>query len=267
MNSQTNFVTSIDVDSLKYTYSMGKNNRPRIEVSHGDQRLRFQTCPDESTDRHIAPYGVNEPREGMGNVNGPRMLKVTIANPELLEFIQKLDERNIAEAEEQSELWFGKKQDRAMVEANYTPLLEQNREGKYLLRTKIKIPTDDPDVKSYPTNVWRMYRSTKRPSEGMEHDVPNKLMYSQGKYTDISAGSQCVLLCEPYMYVVNKRAWGMSLVVNDVLTWECATRGLGSFSFSPGTQLEEIEMDQYLKEQQEALDEDCGRGGVVLMDH
>ena len=169
-----------------------------------NHRLRFQMSPDAQTDLQTALYGLSTPMAGQTD-DRRRTLELSIDSPELLDFLTRLDQKNIDVATANSEAWFKKSMDRPTVENMYNSMVRQPSSAEYkpTVRTKVKI-SDRTN-----TNVWVV-------KEGGPGD---EFQYARGTPADIGKGCRCMVIVETSGLWFASKQFGMSLVVSDIMVW------------------------------------------------
>ncbi len=224
------FCNKIDIDQLEY--KTPTSNRSGGKVVHVStvagssdykDRIRFQMSEDDKTNLQTAVWGLSTPLPTQDNSR--RTLELTVDSPALATFLQKLDEKNMNTALQQSPEWFKKTLDEGDIKHMYVrlykPPTNESKEPKATCRVKVKCG-------DYPTNIYVVQDS----------DAEGNLTYVRGGPDDLARGVKCVVICETVGLWFMSRQFGMSLTATEILVWpNRRSTGIDAFTLTGSTKL------------------------------
>jgi hypothetical protein len=214
--------TDIDVSNLEYkALSVQKNGGRSVLVvmaPGSSERLHFQMSENEETNLQTAVWGLSSPIAGADA--SKRNFELAIESPELLAFLEALDEKNVQMAVAQSQAWFRKDLDRESIEQMYMPI--------------VKRPTKDDQKPSVKVKV----RVTERPTEiFVRHSKTEEYIdLTKGTPDDLVRNAKCLAVVETTGLWFMSRQFGMSLNATNLMVSKprrMAT-GVDAFTFSTG---------------------------------
>lgn len=214
--------TDINVSNLEYkALSVQKNGGRSVLVvmaPGSSERLHFQMSENEETNLQTAVWALSSPIAGADA--SKRNFELAIESPELLAFLEALDEKNVQTAVAQSQAWFRKDLDRESIEQMYMPI--------------VKRPTKDDQKPSMKVKV----RVTEKPTEIFVHHgkTDGYIDYTKGTPDDLVRNAKCMAVVETTGLWFMSRQFGMSLIATSLLVSKprrMAT-GVDAFMFSSG---------------------------------
>ena len=210
------FCDRFDVDTMEYRApTNNKSGGKVVQVTtlpgsfEVKDRLRFQMSEDEKTNLQHAVWGLSVPLPQQSCVcfsarmpPTPPPREVTIESPKLLEFLTKLDERNVKVAHAKSEEWFKKQLTVEQIKNMYVPLVKQpyKEDSKPLVRVKVKCA-------EYATNIFSVKTDA------------TPLVYTKSNHEELTKGAKCLIMCETVGLWFMSRQFGMSLTATDIIVW------------------------------------------------
>ena len=218
------------MDGLEYKEP--QNNRSGGKVVHVStvpgslewrDRIRFQMSEDQTKNLQTAVWGLSSPLPGQDASR--RTLELTIESPDLLEFLQKLDKKNIRTAVEQSPSWFKKSVDESSVAQMYVNLVKEpsKPDAKPTVRVKVKCG-------EYPTNIYVV-----------EDSDDGKLSYRKGTPEDLTRNVKVMCMVETVGLWFMSRQFGMSLSATELMVWpNRRATGIDAFTLSNNTMLNKL---------------------------
>lgn len=224
------FCTEIDIDALDYgALESQRSGQKTVRVStvtgstNWDDQMQFSMSRSEK-DRQTTTWGLSAPMPGAESMK--RSMDLVIETPEVLEFLQRLDEKNKQMAVSQSQTWFRKSLDEDAVEQMYTPLVKKGAKEnmKPTVKVKVQVSGDRPT-----------------PITVMEWGEGNTLNHREGGPDDIVRNSKCIVHIKTSGLWFMSRSFGMSFNVTSMLVWKprVMSKGIDAFTFSKGIQLKE----------------------------
>lgn len=197
-----------------------------IYPSLNGERIRFQAAKDSSP--LTAPFGLSEPFAGSEN-NTKRTLEFSVADPDLLTLLRKLDERcKEVGLNDKLEALFGKAKEgleakhKEAAEGKYRGLLREPSSASYqpLMHTKYKLPDsreeqdeskdqEDGQSKDEPSKIWILKETVKVLGNG---EKKTERAYEKANHTDIFKMSKHVPICELCYLYSTSSYWGPTLV-------------------------------------------------------
>lgn len=235
------FCTQINVDTLEYKEP--QNNRSGGKVVHVStvpgslewkDRIRFQMSENEKQNLQTAVWGLATPLPGQ-DINR-RTLELSIESPDLLAFLEKLDEKNQKTAVAQSPVWFRKTVDEANVRNMYVALVKPSikPDAKPTVRVKVKCGGD------YPTNIYVV-----------QEDEGQKISYLKGTPEDLTRNARCMVMVETVGLWFMSRQFGMSLTATEILVWpNRRATGIDAFTFTSSTTVQKAAEPTVEKEEE-----------------
>jgi hypothetical protein len=221
------FCTNINIDQLEYKEP--QTNRSGGKVVHVStkpgssewkDKIRFQMSEDQSMNLQTAVWGLSTPLQGQDTSR--RTLELTIESPQLYDFLDRLDEKNISTAVEKAPQWFKKENNRAAVEAMYTYLVKAPVKENAKATVRVKVKCGD-----YPTNIYVV--DEKASQNG-------KLSYHKGGPEDLSRNSKCMVMVDTVGLWFMSRQFGMSLTASEIMVWPARrASGIDAFTLSNDT--------------------------------
>ena len=218
----------VDLDNLEYK-SPTKNAKGGTMVymstvqgsSDPAHRLKFQMSKDNKGSLQYAVWGLQNDMAGSDVAR--KTLDVTI-DGELVEFLKKLDAKNIEAAASSCDKWFKKSLDKSTIENMYSPLVKLPfREGASH-QTKVKITVEG----KYSTKIW------------IVKEEGDKLEYVKGSHHDLTKGCKMMIIAESTGLWFMTKQFGCSLNATDIMVWpNRQTGGISSFVLAPQTVLSE----------------------------
>lgn len=224
------FCTNINVSDLEYKEP--QSNRSGGKVVHVStvpgslewkDRIRFQMSEDETKNLQTAVWGLSTPLQGQDASR--RTLELTIESPDLLKFLEQLDEQNIQTAVKQSPIWFKKSVDENAVRQMYVPLVKPAAKPDAKPTVRVKVKCGD-----YPTNIYTIQDKT-----------GSKLDYIKGTPEDLTRNSKCMVMCETVGLWFMSRQFGMSLTANEIMVWPTRRNtGINAFTLTKDITLTKV---------------------------
>jgi hypothetical protein len=217
------FCTAIDIEKLEYKApTSNKTGLKVVNIStvpgsaDWNDRIRFQMCEDERTNRQTLPWGLSTPMAGQDESR--RSLELTIESPALRDFLTKLDDHNVRIATLKSEEWFKKQLTEDQVRNMYTPIVKEPKapSNKETLKVKVKTTTKNA------TNVFRVV------------SAEPALEYVPGTTDDLVRNAKCMVMVETSGLWFGPRQFGMSIAATDIIVWmpKQVTGGIKGFTFA-----------------------------------
>lgn len=219
--------TDVDLEALVFG-PMNTNNQGgkivyiNVEANSVKTNLNIQLCSKDLSDLQVAPFGISAPKDEAQTPGNKRTMDLTV-NDEQKAFIENLENKILDIATERSVEWFGKECSRESVAAMFTSLLQRpNLEGQpWRVRTKVKMVCEDDDSdrnpkrrKIIPTNIAVVVSGSEDSS----------ISYRKCTVDEVTKNSKCLAKVDlTSVYFINKRQFGISLNVSDVLVWPCVT--------------------------------------------
>tara|TARA_B110000046_G_scaffold158320_1_gene170225 strand:+ start:2756 stop:3484 length:729 start_codon:yes stop_codon:yes gene_type:complete len=223
------FCTSIDINALEY--KAPTSNRSGGKVVHVStvagsadykHRLRFQMSEDDKQNLQSAVWGLSTPLPGQDTSR--RTLELSIESPDLLTFLEALDQKNLRTATAQSPEWFRKTVDDAAIKQMYVSLVKEPNKPEHKPTVRVKVKTGE-----YPTNIYIV----------QDVDADGNLSYVKGGAEDLTRNAKCLVIAETVGLWFMSRQFGMSLTATEVLVWpNRASTGIDAFTMSGTTKLQ-----------------------------
>lgn len=184
-------------------------------------RIRFQMSEDNKTNLQQAVWGLSTPLQGQDPSR--RTLELTVESPELLTFLQNLDEQNIKTAVNSSQEWFRKEMDFNSIKPMYVPLAKEAQKKDQKATVRVKVKCGD-----YPTNIYVVE----------DVDDNGNITYSKGSVDDLTKNVKCLVMAETVGLWFMSRQFGMSLTATDIMVWpNRRSTGIDAFTMSCDTKL------------------------------
>ena len=221
------FCTNINIDQLEY--KAPTNNRSGGKVVHVStvpgslewkDRLRFQMSENNTVNLQTAVWGLSTPLAGQDASR--RTLELTIESPDLLQFLNKLDDNNLTTAKNSSPDWFKKDLKEDQIRNMYVHLVKppQKEDTKATIRVKVK-------CNDYPTNIYTV-----------KSEENGNLTYVKGSVDDLQKNVKCMVMVETVGLWFMSRQFGMSLTATEILVWpNKRATGISAFTFNDQTTL------------------------------
>lgn len=223
------FCNAIDINALEY--KQPTNNRSGGKVVNVStvpgsvdwkDRLRFQMSEDDKQNLQTAVWGLGTPLPGQDTSR--RTLELSIESPELLTFLEQLDEKNLETAVTQSPEWFRKTLDASAVKQMYNSLVKESSKPDTKPTVRVKVKCGD-----YPTNIYVVH----------DTDASGNLTYVKGGPEDLVRNVKCLVMVETGGLWFMSRQFGMSLTATEILVWpNRRNTGINAFTFSNATKLQ-----------------------------
>jgi hypothetical protein len=189
--------------------------------------LKIQMCHRDMSDLQTCPYGISLPREGEQNSNR-RTLDLSLGD-EQKKFIEAVDAWMIKTAVENSQEWFGRTLDETSVSAMYNNVLHApTQEGRpFIVRTKV-------DVNASPVvDAGKEDESKRRKTTLTNIEIvtdSERRTFRRGSVDEVTPYSKCMAIVKlGSVYFINKRQFGVSLLVTDLRVWPSRIEGESSF--------------------------------------
>lgn len=210
----------IDIDAFEYGTEVNTNKNTGAKSVHvstqagsnsPEHKLRFQLG---SYDAELmrAPFGVSKMMQGQEN-NTRRDLDLSIDSDEMLDFLRKLDERNLHAAVEHSQDWFKKNLDKAVLKDRFKTLVKDAAKIEFRPTVKTKLVVDA--ERGTNTQFFLVTKST--PSTG---DSTGRVEeYVPATMADLQKGSKVIVIVETNGMWIGANQFGMSLNATHVLIW------------------------------------------------
>jgi hypothetical protein len=222
--AMTTTYREVNLDTLDYKKELKTNQNTGAKTVYmstvpgsndPSHKLRFQLGTTDELLRAV--YGLSIPLPGQDERR--RALDLSIDNDELLDFLKKLDEKNINAAVDNSPEWFKKQMDKNTVCNNYTALVKMPNKAEYRPTVKTKVVVDSNNN----TNIYVV-----RSESG---GAGSELTYTEGSINDITKGCKCLAVVEAAGLWFAQKAFGMSLVCTHLLIWPSSQKqGIGAFN-------------------------------------
>ena len=222
------FCSAIDIDNLEY--KAPTNNRSGGKVVHvstvpgsGDwkDRIRFQMSENDKQNLQSAVWGLSTPLAGQDASR--RTLELTIESEQLLDFLERLDDKNVQTAIKQSPEWFRKQVDADAVKQMYVPLAKSPAKPDLKPTVRVKVKCGD-----YPTNIYVV----------QDTDSDGNLHYAKGTPDDLARNVKCLVMVETVGLWFMSRQFGMSLTATEILVWpNRRSTGIDAFTMAKDTKL------------------------------
>jgi len=224
------FCSHINVNDLEYKEP--QSNRSGGKVVHVStvpgsleykDRIRFQMSEDQTQNLQTAVWGLSTPLPGQDSSR--RTLELTIESPDLLRFLERLDEHNINIAVKNSSAWFRKELDESAIRNMYVSLVKQPQKPDQKPTVRVKVKCGD-----YPSNLY------------VVHDESGQnISYKKGHPDDITRNVKCMVMTETVGLWFMSRQFGMSLTATEILLWpNRRTTGIDAFTFNTQVKLEKV---------------------------
>jgi len=223
------FCNKINIDALEY--KAPANNRNGGKVVHVStvpgsaeyqHRIRFQMSEDDKQNLQSAVWGLSTPLPGQDASR--RTLELTIESPELLTFLEALDNKNLQTAASQSPDWFRKTVDDAAIKQMYVSLVKEPNKPENKPTVRVKVKSGD-----YPTNIYVV----------QEVDADGNISYVKGGPDDLTRNVKCLVMVETVGLWFMSRQFGMSLTATEILVWpNRRSTGIDAFTMSGSTKLQ-----------------------------
>lgn len=228
------FCTRINTDALEYKEPQSNKNGGKVVhvstvpgSSEWKDRIRFQMSETESQNLQTAVWGLSTPLAGQDTSR--RTLELTIESDDLLNFLTKLDEKNVKIAHDKTVSWFKKEMEESTIRNMYVHLVKppSKPEGKSTIRVKVKCG-------EYPTNIYVVTGET---PEG-------KIFFDKGSPDDLTKGVKCMVMVETVGLWFMKFQYGMSMTATEILVWpNKKTTGIDAFTMSDNVVLQKSEKE------------------------
>lgn len=206
--TETNFCTKIDIANLEYKEPQA--NRSGGKVVHVStirgstewkDRIRFQMSENETQNLQTAVWGLGTPLPGQDTSR--RTLELSIESPDLLDFLERLDENNVKKAVDNSPVWFKKSVEESAVRQMYVKMVKEPMKPGMSATVRVKVKCGD-----YPTKIY------------IVHDEGNgKLTYTRGTVEDLARNVKCLVMADTVGLWFMSRQFGMSLTATEILVW------------------------------------------------
>lgn len=130
--------------------------------------------------RCVLPFGISAPFDkNQDPADVPRRsVDFEIRDANVIATLQAIDANNVAVACQKSADWWGKPKSREVIEHMYQPIVRQDAQGRWLMRTKANLWGDDQ------RSVMKVFK--------WEHDSATGKPYTKGSYTDVVQGVPAV---------------------------------------------------------------------------
>lgn len=206
--TDSNFCTKIQINSLEYKEPQA--NRSGGKVVHVStvpgstewkDRIRFQMSEDQTQNLQTAIWGLGTPLPGQDTSR--RTLELSVESPNLLKFLEEMDENNVNKAVENSPVWFKKSVEEGAVRNMYVKMVKEPVKPGTTATVRVKVKCGD-----YPTNIYLV--------QGEEN---GKLKYTRGTPEDLTRNVKCLVMAETVGLWFMSRQFGMSLTATEILVW------------------------------------------------
>jgi len=196
-----------------------------IVRKQGDfDRICFQATAQDGEPKCVAPFGISKPYDATKEDSNKRNFELNIMSPNLLKFLQALDENTMNQAVANHDAWFNsddKKKKKTLspedIKGAYRSLVQEGDDSKGyapIFRTKVII--DGP-------NKLRVFIY-----QGMVNGRP---ACREGTLADITPFVECVPIIEVVGMWFMSKQYGLSLTTTDVVLFPKAKRAPGLFNF------------------------------------
>ena len=220
-----------DISALAY------GTEVRTNKNTGAKSVDVTTCAGSNADEHKirfqlgiydgellkAPFGVSKPAPQQEN-STRRDLDLSVESDTCLDFLKRLDERNLEAAVEHSMDWFRKPLDKAVLRDRFKPIVREPTKVEYrpTARTKIVV-----DAERNNTQIFRVTKET--PAAG---GAPARIdEYVPATMADIQKGSKVMAIVETNGLWLGANQFGMSLNITHLIVWPARqTRGIEFFA-------------------------------------
>jgi hypothetical protein len=225
------FCDHINIDNLEYKPPASNRSGGKVvNVStvpgskEWDHRIRFQMSESQSENIQNAVWGLSTPLPGQDSAR--RTLELSIESDKLLDFLQKLDERNVNVAVQNSTEWFKKELTEDAIKNMYVYLVKQPMKDGQKPSVRVKVKTGD-----YPTNIFVVQEQT-----------PDNIQYTRGGPEDLTKNCKCLVVVESVGLWFMSRQYGMSLTATEILVWPNKRQtGIDAFTLDKGVKTRKIE--------------------------
>ena len=227
-NNARMFATAIDLSKLEY--KAPANNRSGGKVVHVStvpgssdwkDRIRFQMSENDKENLQTAIWGLSTPLAGQDTSR--RTLELSIESPDLLKFLEDLDQKNLATAVSQSPEWFRKTLDADQIKQMYVHLIKEPTKADQKPTVRVKVKCGE-----YPTNIYVV----------QDIDADGNLSYVKGTPDDLTRNVKCLVMVETVGLWFMSRQFGMSLTATEILVWpNRRSTGINAFTMSNNTKL------------------------------
>lgn len=208
MTDQSNFCNKIQINSLEYKEPQA--NRSGGKVVHVStvpgstewkDRIRFQMSEDQTKNLQTAVWGLGTPLPGQDTSR--RTLELSVESPDLLKFLEEMDENNVKKALENSPVWFKKNVEESSVRQMYVKMVKEPVKPGAPSTVRVKVKCGD-----YPTNIYLVQR-----------EENGTLTYTRGVPEDLTRNVKCLVMAETVGLWFMSRQFGMSLTATEILVW------------------------------------------------
>lgn len=150
-----------------------------------------------------------------------RSLELAVEDPGLVAYLKALDERNLDEAELNSESWFKKKFDRAALSNNYQHIFREREREDFRDSIRIKVATDEAP---HPTLIQVV---TSQSDDG-------DIVVRPGGLEDLVKNSRAMVLASTAGIWISRYNFGMSFLANQIIVWPSRRAGAQALNLGKG---------------------------------
>jgi hypothetical protein len=204
-----------DIDITKWVYKEPKRNANGGFNAYIDASEQNKENPKFQLEECICKFGVSDPLEGSTRRN----LELSVASKPLLEFFDRVDRQNVAEAAKRSKTFFKKDlSEEVLGQTLYRYACTPHSEGLYDPLLRCKIATSGKKK----TNVLVVSREQNEDGEWEE-------VMDEGSIDDITPFSKVLPIVElGGMWYVSK-GFGCTYVITDLLVWPAEKKRKAEF--------------------------------------